>query len=137
VNAPPGADVAVPSGEATRVYKAEMPRGWWLRQRHYFLYMVREFTAVPMALWLLWLLFDIHRAANGPKGFYASSSPAFIAFSVVCLGFALYHSITFLSLAGVIIHIKGVSSRLIVLSQFAAWLVASVVIATVLIGFAR
>jgi fumarate reductase subunit C len=129
--------MAVPSGEATRVYKAEMPRGWWLRQRHYFLYMVREFTAVPMALWLLWLLFDIHRAANGPKGFYASSSPAFIAFSVVCLGFALYHSITFLSLAGVIIHIKGVSSRLIVLSQFAAWLVASVVIATVLIGFAR
>jgi fumarate reductase subunit C len=138
VNAPPGgADVAVSSGEATRVYKAEMPRGWWLRQRHYFLYMVREFTAVPMALWLLWLLFDIHRAANGPKGFYASSSPAFIAFSVVCLGFALYHSITFLSLAGVILHIKGVSSRLIVLSQFAAWLVASVVIATVLIGFAR
>ena len=114
-----------------------MARGWWLRQRHYFLYMVREFTAVPMALWLLWFLVEIQRASNGPKGYYPHSSPGFVVFSVIVLGFALYHSYTFLSLAGVIIHIKGVSSRLIVLSQFALWFVASVVIASALIGFAR
>ena len=128
------ADSAYPS---PRVYKPEMPRGWWLRQRHYFLYMVREFTALPMALWLLWLLYEIQRASNGPKGYYPPSSPAFIAFSIIVLGFALYHSYTFLSLAGVIIHIKGVPSRLIVLSQFGLWFVASVVIGAVLIGFAR
>ena len=118
-----------------------MPRGWWLRQRHYFLYIVREFTALPLAFWLLWLLFEIHRAAGGPKHFYASGSLAFIAFSVICLGFALYHSYTFLSLAGVIINIKvagkPVPSRIIVLSQFAAWFAASILIAAVLIGFAR
>jgi fumarate reductase subunit C len=118
-----------------------MPRGWWLRQRHYFLYIVREFTAVPLALWLLWLLYEIQRASTGPKGYYAPSSPAFVVFSVIVLGFALYHSYTFLSLAGVIINIKlldkPIPSRVIVLSQFAAWLVASVVIAAVLIGFAR
>ncbi len=118
-----------------------MPRGWWLRQRHYFLYIVREFTALPLALWLLWLLFEIHRAANGPKGFYASSSPVFIAFSVIVLGFALYHSYTFLSLAGVIMNFKlmgkPIPSRAIVIAMFAAWFVASVVIAAVLIGFAR
>jgi len=118
-----------------------MPRGWWLRQRHYFLYIVREFTALPLALWLLWLLFEIHRAANGPKGFYASSSPVFIAFCVIVLGFALYHSYTFLSLAGVIMNFKlmgkPIPSRAIVIAMFAAWFVASVVIAAVLIGFAR
>ncbi len=126
---------------ATRVYRPSMPRGWWLGRRHYLLYIVREFTSVPLALWLIWLLIEIHRAANGPKGYYPSASPAFIAFSVICLGFALYHSYTFLSLAGVIINIKvmgkPVPSRLIVLSQFALWLVASVVIAVVLIGLAR
>lgn len=124
-----------------RVYKSEMSRGWWLRRRHYFLYIVREFTSVPLALWLLWFLVEIQRASNGPKGYMPHSSPAFVAFSVVCLGFALYHSITFLSLAGVIIHVKvagkPVPSRLIVLSQFALWFLASVVIAAVLIGFAR
>jgi fumarate reductase subunit C len=123
--------------QSPRVYKPEMPRGWWLRQRHYFLYIIREFTALPMALWLLWLLYEIQRASNGPKGYYPPSSAAFIAFSIIVLAFALYHSYTFLSLAGVIIHIKGVPSWLIVLSQFAAWLVASAVIAAVLIGFAR
>jgi fumarate reductase subunit C len=141
VKPPANAEAAASGGEATRVYRTPMPRGWWLRQRHYFLYIVREFTALPLALWLLWLLFEIHRAAGGPQHFYASGSPAFIAFSIVCLGFALYHSYTFLSLAGVIINIKvagkPVPSRIIVLSQFAAWFVASVVIAAVLIGFAR
>jgi fumarate reductase subunit C len=142
VKAPPaGAEEMSAAGGPTRVYRPTMPRGWWLRQRHYLLYIVREFTSVPLALWLIWLLIEIHRAANGAKGYYASASPAFIAFSVFCLVFALYHSYTFLSLAGVIINVrivgKPVPSRLIVLSQFGLWLVASVVIAAVLIGFAR
>ncbi len=136
-----GDEAAASTGSAPRVYKPEMPRGWWLRRRHYFLYMVREFTAVPMALWLLWLLYEIQRAAGGPKVYYASVSPAFIVFSVICLGFALYHSFTFLSLAGVIIHLKfmgkPVPPRAIVATMFGLWLVASVVIAAVLIGFAR
>jgi len=135
-----GAEAASPSS-APRVFKPQMARGWWLRQRHYFLYIVREFTAVPLALWLLWLLYEIQRASTGPKGYYPPSSPAFVVFSVIVLGFALYHSYTFLSLAGVIINIKlldkPIPSRVIVLSQFAAWFVASAVIAAVLIGFAR
>ena len=62
-------------------------------------------------------------------------------FSVIVLLFALYHSFTFLSVAGVIIHVKvldrPVPSRLIVMSQFALWAVASVVVGFVLIWFAR
>ena len=126
---------------ATHSYRWSMPGGWWVRKRHYFLYMVREFTAVPMALWLLWLLYEIQRASGGPKVYYPSVSPAFIVFSVICLGFALYHSFTFLSLAGVIIHLKfmgkPVPPRAIVAVMFGLWLLASVVIAAVLIGLAR
>ena len=55
--------------------------------------------------------------------------------------FALYHSFTFLSLAGVILHFKvldkPVPSRLIVMSQFGLWVAASIVIGAVLIGFGR
>jgi fumarate reductase subunit C len=118
-----------------------MPATWWTRKRHYFLYMLREFTALPLALWLLWLLVEVKRAGDGPAAYSPHSSAAFIAFSVVCLLFGLYHSITFLSLAGVIIHVKvldrPVPSRLIVLSQFGLWAVASIVIGAVLIGFAQ
>lgn len=112
-----------------------------MRKRRYFLYMVREFTALPLAIWLLWLLVEIKRAGDGPAGYVPHSSTGFVIFSVICLAFALYHSITFLSLAGVIIHLKvldrPVSSRLIIASQFGLWLVASIVIGAVLIGFGR
>jgi len=122
-------------------YAWHMPGGWWTRNRNYFFYMVREFTSLPLALWLLWFLVEIQRAGGGAKGYYPHASAAFVLFSVICLLFALYHSVTFLSLAGVILHFKvldkPVPSRLIVLSQFAAWLGASIVIGAVLIGFGR
>jgi fumarate reductase subunit C len=130
-----------PAHTPSRTYKPAMGAGWWTRQRHYVLYMVREFTALPLALWLLWLLIEIKRASGGARGYYASVSTAFVAFSIVCLIFALYHSVTFLRLAGVIIRIKildkPVPSQVIVASMFGLWLVASVVVGAVLIGFGR
>jgi Fumarate reductase subunit C len=125
----------------TRTYKPAMGAGWWMRKRHYFWYMVREFTALPLALWLLWFLYEIQRAGGGASGFHPPNSTPFVIFSVICLLFALYHSVTFLSLAGVILHFKvmdkPVPSRLVVASQFGIWLVASAVIGAVLIGFGR
>ena len=117
-----------------------MPSGWWTRKRHYFLYMLREFTALPMALWLIWLLFEIRRLGN-PHSYYPPQSGLFIAFSVVVLLFSLYHSYTFLKLAGVIIRLKvldrPIPSQVIVLTMFGMWAVASAVVAFVLIWFAR
>jgi succinate dehydrogenase subunit C len=102
-----------------------MPAAWWTRKRHYFFYVVREFTAAPLALWLLWLLYDISQKS-------LVHTRAFLIFSIVCLPFALYHSYTFLSLAGSIIHFKlfdrPVSARLVVASQFALWIGASLVV---------
>jgi len=135
------AEVETGRPAATRTYRRPMSAGWWTTKRHYFWYMVREFTALPLALWLLWLLYEIQRAGRGASGYYPPSSTPFVVFSAICLLFALYHSFTFLSLAGVILHFKvldkPVPSRLIVLSQFGGWLVASVVIGAVLIGFGR
>jgi len=126
---------------APRTYRWSMPSTWWTRNRHYFLYVVREFTALPMALWLLWLLYDIKSAGNGAANFQPPRSAAFIAFSAVCFLFASYHSYTFLKLAGVIIHLRvldrTVPPRLIVLTMFGLWALASIVIGAVLIGFAR
>ena len=122
-------------------YAWRMPAGWWIRNARYFRYMVREFTALPMALWLIWFLVEIQRAGGGAKSYSPHSSLAFVIFSVMCLLFALYHSVTFLSLAGVIMHFKVIDKpvppRLIVGFMFFAWLVATIVIGAVLIGFGR
>ena len=118
-----------------------MPAGWWTRKRNYFFYMLREFTAVPMALWLLWLLVEIKRAGNGASGYQPHSTTLYVIFSVVVLAFALYHSVTFLSLSGLIIRIKlfdrPLPARLITAAMFGAWALASAIVASVLIGFAR
>ena len=118
-----------------------MPADWWRRNRRYFLYMVREFTALPLALWLLWLLVEIKRAQDGPSRYAPHSSLAFVVFSVIVLGFALYHSVTFLSLSGLIIRIKlldkTVPSRVVSLAMFGLWALASLVVGFVLIWFAR
>ncbi|MHB8588050.1 MAG: succinate dehydrogenase/fumarate reductase transmembrane subunit [Candidatus Dormibacteraceae bacterium] len=126
---------------ATRSFAWSMPVGWWTRKRHYILYVVREFTALPLALWLIWLLIEIKRAGDGPTGYVPHGSTPFVIFSVICLLFALYHSVTFLSLSGLIIRIKvldrQIPSRMITAAMFALWALASIVIAAVLIGFAR
>ena len=135
------AEATTEAPAAPREYSWRMPANWWTRNRHYFLYTVREFTALPLALWLLWLLVEIRRAGDGPARYAPHSSTAFVVFSVVVLAFALYHSYTFLTLAGTILHFKvldrPVPAHLIVLSQFAAWAAASVVVAFVLIWFAH
>ena len=126
---------------ATRTYRPPMGAGWWTRKGHYFWYMVREFTALPLALWLLWLLYEIQRAGRGPSGYYPPNSTAFVIFSAICLPFALYHSFTFLKLAGVNLRVKlldkPLASGVIVATMFGTWLVASVVVGAVLIGFGR
>ena len=118
-----------------------MPANWWTRTRHYSLYIAREFSALPMALWLLWLLVEIQRASNGPAHYYPHSSPAFVAFSAVVLVFALYHGYTTVKLAPALIRVKildrEVPPRVIVLAMSGAWAVASALVAFVLIWFAR
>jgi fumarate reductase subunit C len=65
----------------------------------------------------------------------------FVVFSVIALFFALYHSITFLSLAGVIMHMNIVDrplpSRVIVWLMFGLWGAVSLVIFYFLIALGR
>src|SRR5690242_21345571 len=77
---------------APREYRWRMPANWWTRQRHYFLYILREFTALPMALWLIWLLYEIRRAGGGAANYYPPRSAGFAAFSVFVVRFSLFHN---------------------------------------------
>src|SRR5256885_15577029 len=77
---------------APREFPWRMPAGWGTRKRHYFLYVVREFTAPPLAIWLVWLLYDI-----SPKT--RTFGTAFSPFTIFCLPFPLYPTSTRLRLA--------------------------------------
>lgn len=88
----------------TRTYRQPFSNTWWLRRPSYFWYMVREFSPIPMVAWWVWFLWEVYRLEH--NGFIIQSTTVpFIAFSAVCLFFALYHAITFLSLSGMILRV--------------------------------
>ena len=122
-------------------YRPSLSNTWWLRSRRYFLIMVRDLTPVPIGLWLIWLLVQVARLRSGPSGFSASASPRFVAFSVVCLGFALLHSVTWLQLSGVILRVsfggREIDPRLVTAVNFMIWIGATVVIGAILIWLGR
>jgi fumarate reductase subunit C len=126
---------------ATRVYRRSLGTAWWTRKGHYFWYVVREFTALPLAIWLLLLLGEIKSAGGGAAAYHPHSSTLFIIFSIIAFLAAMYHSITFLSLAGVIMHMTVIDRQLpswpIVWLMFIVWAIASYVILYFLVTLGR
>jgi fumarate reductase subunit C len=116
-----------------RPYIRPVRADWWLRNRRYVLYMLRDFSPVPVTLWLIWWLVEINRLRAGPSGYHPHVSGAYIGFSVVCLLFAVLHSVTFLNLSGVVLSIPLGTFRpppkVVRLLNYSLWLGLSVIIA--------
>jgi fumarate reductase subunit C len=121
----------------SRAYPFRQPFDWFLRRRGYLLYMIRELTAVPVAIWMVLLLFEIARLRGGAGGYQPFGGPVFVIVSLVCLASALWHSYTFLNLAGLIMRIplgeRTVPARTIVTAAFGAFLVLSAIVAGLMI----
>ena len=109
---------------------------WFLRHPRYVRYMAREFTCLFIGAYTLLMVWGLRELANGPaawQGFLESlRSPASVAFHLVALGFALYHSITWFNLTPkalpVQIGVDFLPDRAISGAHYAAWVVLSVAI---------
>jgi fumarate reductase subunit C len=127
--------------EVVRHFRYPLPRTWWLGNRRYLLYMLRDFSALPFSLWLLWFLIEVGRLRAGPAGYHPNASRLFVAFSVVCLLFAALHSVTFLNLSAAIVRVslrgRTLSASLIRAVNFGLWALASVVVVAGLVYLAR
>jgi len=118
-------------------YHKPIPATWWMQNRRYFMFMIRELTSVFVALFALLLLYQLFLLTKGPEvhGLFQQSlrSGPFIAFYVLLLVFALYHTWTWLGLASKIQIVKLGSSTvppsLVSLGAYASFVVASIVVA--------
>lgn len=119
-----------------------MPMFWWLRSRAYLLFMLRELTSVLIAAYLVVFLIFLQRIAAGPSSYESFlrwlAQPAVLAFHLVALAAALYHSVTWLELTPmtVVIRIRGrrVPARMIVTANVAAWVAVSILIVWLVAG---
>ncbi len=119
-----------------------MPLLWWLRSRAYVLFMVRELTSVLIAAYLVVFLIFLQRIAAGPSSYESFlrwlAQPAVLAFHLVALAAALYHSVTWLQLTPmtIVMRIRGrrVPAATIVAANFAVWGALSVLFVWLVMG---
>jgi len=85
-----------------RPYVREETWRWVLRHPRYLRYMAREFSCLFIGAWTFLLIVGLKRLAEGPQAWEAFlaalRSPLSVAFHVVALAFAVYHSITWFNL---------------------------------------
>ena len=85
--------------------------GWWLSNRKYTAYMLRELTSLFVTIFSLLYIYQLSVLASGSSASYATylnflKNPFMIGFSVVTLAFCLYHAFTWFYLIGRVQPIK-------------------------------
>jgi len=119
-----------------RPYVREVRRSWWLGQRRYVVYMARELTSLFVGFYCALLVLGLWRLAQGAaawEAFLAAlSSPLGVAFQVVCLAFAAFHSVTWFALTpkAMPLMLRGelVPAKTIVGLHYGAWAVVSLIV---------
>ncbi len=89
-------------------YRKQLSLGWWLTNRRYTLYMIRELTSLFISVYTVIYIYQLSLLASGDVSGYDRfvRNPATIGFSIVALFFTLYHAVTWFSLMGRIQVVK-------------------------------
>ena len=118
------------------LYRPHMSFWWWLQKRNYFLFMVRELSAVFVGLFALISLVGVYRLSQGEDTYQlylsALQTPAAQVLFVVILLFSLYHTLTWIHLTPMIMVVrigsKTVPPILVLMASYLAWIVISLVL---------
>lgn len=118
------------------LYRPHMSFWWWLQRKNYFLFMVRELSAVFVGLFALISLVGVYRLSQGEDTYQlylgALQTPSARVLFVVILLFSLYHTLTWIHLTPMIMVVrigsKTVPPILILMASYLAWIVISLVL---------
>lgn len=120
-------------------YQAKQSRWWWLRNRFYTWYMVREGTALFVLMYCLILMTGLLRLSQGEAAWNGwletLRHPAYILFHVCALLAALYHTVTWFRLAPKIMVVRIGDWRLpeqaMLVGQWIAFFVCTALLLTI------
>ncbi len=114
-----------------RPYIRKVRPSWWLSRPSTFLYMMRELTSLFIGLYCAMLALGLVQLARGPEawdGFIALiTSKGGVLFQLLCLAFALYHSVTWFALTPQAMPLPA-PPKAIIGAHYAVWAVISVVV---------
>jgi fumarate reductase subunit C len=125
-----------------RWYRKRVSTWWWLGSGAYLRFILREVSSVFIAYFVAVTLAQIYALSQG-RDAYARfqawmQTPLALILNLVALFFVVFHAVTWFNLApkAMVVHLRGkpVPGMWIAASNYLAWLVATAVVAWVLIG---
>jgi fumarate reductase subunit C len=125
-----------------RWYRRRVSVWWWLQNRSYARFVLRELTSVAVAYFALVTLWLIRAVARGPEAYADAlarlASPLFVILNLIGFALVLYHAITWFNLAPVamVLRVRGkrVPDAAIAGANYAAWIVLSAFVIWIFLG---
>lgn len=119
-----------------RWYRRRVSTYWWVGQRQYLKFILRELSSVFVALFVVITLLQLRALRAGPEAYarfqHRMQSPALLVLSVVILFFVMFHTITWFNLAPSAIAFRIGGKRLpdflVAAPNYIIWLVVSAAI---------
>lgn len=110
-------------------HKPRMPRTWWLQRREYFLFMMRELSALWIGLFVTTYLVGLYRLYQGKEHYQgyleALQGPTAKIFFTIVLAFSLYHTVTWFNLTPIVLVLrigkKVIPELLVLIASYVAW----------------
>ena len=124
-----------------RWFRRRVSTYWWVGQRQYLKFILRELSSVFVAIFVVITLFQLRALRAGPEAYSrflaVTRLPLFIALSVTSLFFVVFHAITWFNLPPRAICVRMGGRRLpdilVAAPNYAAWLAVSAAISWVIL----
>ena len=124
-----------------KTYQPSMPATWWLKKGSYFLFMMREFSSIFIAAFVLLFMCELFLLSRGAQAYgqfrESLRQPEYVVFFVIAFVFAAYHTITWFGAASKIqvvrLGSRTVPPGMVTGGAIVAWLVVSAAIVLVFV----
>jgi len=124
-----------------RWYRPKVSVYWWLGQRQYLKFILRELSSVFVAFCVIELLFLFSALGRGPDAYAhmltTLRSPLLVVLNLVSFFFVVFHTITWFNLAPHAMDVRVSGKRVpgiaLTAPNFAGWLTVSAVLAWILL----
>ncbi len=125
-----------------RWYRPRVSTWWWLKRRSSRAFILREVSSIFVGWFVFFFLLLVAAVGRGEPAYQEfirwATNPGIVLLNVVSLFFVVFHAVTWFNLTpqAMVVHMRGkrVPGKLIVASQYGAWVVISLLLAWIILA---
>ena len=125
-----------------RWYRPRVSTWWWLKRPSSRAFILREVSSIFVAWFVVFFLLLVAAVGRGEPAYQEfirwATNPGIVLLNLASLFFVVFHAVTWFNLApqAMVVHMRGkrVPGKLIVASQYGAWVVVSLLLAWIILA---